>query len=166
MSELEKTLILIKPDGVERNLIGKIIARYEEAGLKVVDMKMLTPSLDLVERHYPDSMAESLGRKAEKAGAKIDDYKEHGKKVLNWLRNYLTSGRVVAMILEGEDAIARARTVTGYTDPAAAEKGTIRGDFGEDSILQATKEGRVVRNLIHASGDKEEAEREIKLWFG
>lgn len=164
--ETERTLVVIKPDGVERGMVEEIIKRYEKAGLKIVKRKKLTVDKEFVKKHYPDSMAKVLGSKAQAAGAKIDNLEEHGKKVLGWLRGYISSGPVVALIIEGKNAIKRVREVTGYTDPATAEKGTIRGDLGNDSILKATEEGRVVYNLIHASGNKEEAEAEIKLWFG
>lgn len=161
---MDRTFVMIKPDGVKRNLIGRIISRYEEGGLKVVAMKMLTPSMALASKHYPDSMAEAIGQKSIAAGEKVDDAKAQGMKILGWLRDFITSGPVVAMMLEGEDAATRARKITGYTDPSTADKGTVRWDFGEDSILKANREKRPVKNLIHAS-DKENAEKEIKLWF-
>ncbi len=163
----EQTLVLIKPDGVQRNLIGKIIAYYEAAGLKITALKMLRVSQQLISRHYPeeDEYMISLGKKSEKAGDKILDYKEQGRMIVHGLRKYLTEGPVVAMIIEGEEAIQKVRKITGYTDPASAEKGTIRGDLGVDNILKANSEKRSVRNLIHASGNREEAEHEIKLWL-
>ncbi len=160
-----KTLVIIKPDGVQKNLIGKIIQRYEEAGLRVVALKMLKPSMDLAKMHYPDSMAPIIGEKSVKAGEKVKDVKEQGMKVLGWLRNFITSSSVVAMILEGEDAVKNVRKISGYTDPSTADVGTIRRDYGTDSILKANAEGRPVYNLLHASGTPEEAEHEIKLWF-
>jgi len=165
---MERTLLIIKPDGVERNLIGKIIDYYEKAGLKITAMKMLTVSKELVSKHYPEDpkWMEELGKKGEKAGEKVDNYMEYGQFVVRTLRDYLSMGPVVAIILEGENAIKKAREITGYTDPSAAEKGTLRGDLGEDSILKANKENRSAYNLVHASGNPEEAEREIKLWFG
>ncbi|MBI2583303.1 MAG: nucleoside-diphosphate kinase [Candidatus Aenigmarchaeota archaeon] len=163
----ERTLVIIKPDGVERNLIGKIIDYYERGGLKITAMKMVRADKALVGRHYPedDEYMTTLGKKSEKAGEKIKDYKAMGRKIVGWLRTYITRGPVVAMVLEGTNAIQRVREITGYTDPSAAEKGTIRGDLGNDSILKANKERRSAENLIHASGNREEAEREIKLWF-
>lgn len=165
---IEQTLVLIKPDGVKRNHIGKIVSYYEEAGLKVKKLKLVQADREILEQHYPEDeeYMESLGKKSEKAGDKIDNYVEQGRKIVRGLRDYLTSGPIVAMILEGEDAIALVRKVTGYTDPASAEKGTIRGDLGEDTILEANRENRPVRNLIHASGNSEEAEKEMALWFG
>jgi nucleoside-diphosphate kinase len=163
----EKTLVIIKPDGVQRGLTGKIISYYEAGGLKITAMKMMQPSEELVGRHYPeeDGYLISLGKKSEKAGDKVEDYREQGLMIVRGLRKYVSSGPVVAIIFECEDAIKKVRAITGYTDPASAEKGTIRGDFGADSILQANREKRAVRNLIHASGNQEEAEKEIALWF-
>ena len=164
---MEKTLVVVKPDGVQRNLTGEIIKRYQEAGLKLVALKMLKVKQSLIKKHYPEEEAYvvSLGKKSEKAGEKIDDYYKQGMMIIRGLRKYLTEGPVVAMILEGEGAIQKVREVTGYTDPVSAAKGTIRGDFGQDNILQANKEKRSVKNLIHASGNPEEAQKEIALWF-
>jgi nucleoside-diphosphate kinase len=163
----EKTLVLVKPDGVERNLTGEIIARFEKAGLVISALKMMKVSRELISKHYPaeDEYLISLGKKSEKAGDVVPDYKKQGLMIVEGLRLYLTSGPVVAMVVKGENAIQRVRSIAGYTDPSAAEKGTIRGDFGQDSILKANKEKRSVKNLVHASGNREEAEKEIALWF-
>lgn len=164
---MERTLVVIKPDGVERNLTGEIIRRYEKAGLKLKALKLVQVDKDLVSRHYPaeKDYLISLGKKSEKAGDEIEDYETQGRMIVEGLRKYISSGPVVAMILAGEKAIKRVREITGYTDPAKAEPGTIRGDLGEDSILEANKEERACRNLVHASGDPEEAKKEIGLWF-
>jgi nucleoside-diphosphate kinase len=165
---IQQTLVLIKPDATKRHLIGEIISRYEKEGLEVVEMKFFNPvSEELAGKHYPsdDEYLISIGRKSVAAGDQVDDLLEQGKKLMKTARDYFTSGPLVAMVLKGEDAIKEVRRVTGYTDPSAADKGTIRGDLGEDSILQANKEGRIAYTLVHASGDPEEAEREIKLWF-
>lgn len=164
----DRTLVIIKPDGVERKLEDKIKKYYTDAGLKIVKEKKMTASLALMKKHYPDSMAFSLGEKSKKAGENLKTSAEilaFGRKIVSWLRNYLLSGPVIAMIIEGPDAIKKVREITGYTDPKSADKGTIRGDLGNDSILKANKEKRCVRNLIHASGTRAEAEKEIKLWF-
>ena len=165
---IQSTLVLIKPDGVKRNLIGKIINRFEKASIRVVDLKMLTADMSIAEKHYgaDEDYLRSIGQKSQDAGDKVDNLLEQGRKIINSMRSFLISGPIVAMILEGEDAIPAVRRIAGYTDPSAAEKGTIRGDLGQDSILKANKEGRPVYNLIHASGNLEEAEKEIKLWFG
>ncbi|MBI2595263.1 nucleoside-diphosphate kinase [Candidatus Daviesbacteria bacterium] len=164
---IEQTLVLIKPDGVKRSLIGEIIKRYESASLIVVDLKLLRAEKDIVGQHYPeeDEYMISLGKKSAAAGDEVGDFKEHGRMIVRALREYITSGPIAAVVLEGDDAIARVRKITGYTDPKSADKGTIRGDLGEDSILEANREKRPVKNLIHASGTMEEAKREIKLWF-
>jgi nucleoside-diphosphate kinase len=164
---VEKTLVLIKPDGVKRNLTGEIIKRFEDAGLKLVALKMLAADEQLISKHYPmdREYLVSLGKKSEKAGDRIADYEAQGRMIVEGLRKYLTSGPVIAMVLKGDDAINRVRKITGYTDPVKAEPGTIRGDFGEDSIIEANREKRACRNLIHASGNPEEAEKEIRLWF-
>lgn len=163
---IQKTLILIKPDGVLRNLIGDIISRYEKAGLKVLNLRLLDAPPEVVEKHYPmdEDYLRSIGEKSVKAGEEVSDTVEQGRKVVTWLRNFITSGPIVAMVLEGEEAIPQARKVTGYTDPSTAEAGSIRGDFGTDSILEANRDGRPVYNLIHASGNPEEAEFEISIW--
>jgi nucleoside-diphosphate kinase len=142
---MERTLVLIKPDGVERNLIGEIIRRFEAGGLKVRDMKMSTPSKEFVKTHYA---------------------MHKGKPFFDMLIDYLAGKPVVAMILEGTNAVSKVREITGSTDPSKAEKGTIRGDLGNDSRERADKEHRSIYNLIHASGTKDEAETELKLWFG
>jgi len=166
---MEQTLVVIKPDGVQRNLVGKIISYYEAGGLKVSAMKMINVSRDLISRHYSSNKDYllSIGQKGVKAGENLDtedDLLGYGMMIVEGLRSYMTSGPVVAMILEGEDAIKRARAITGYTDPATADKGTIRGDMGLDTIAKANSEKRPVRNLIHASGNHEEAIHEIALW--
>lgn len=162
----EQTLVLIKPDGVKRSLIGEIISRYERAGLKVVKLKMLTAPKEIIKKHYPSDVDYliSLGKKSASSDDQINDFLAQGQKIVNWLRAFIVSGKVVAMVLEGEDGIALTRTITGHTDPHSAQKGTIRGDLGEDSILKANREGRPVYNLVHASGNPEEAQAEIKLW--
>lgn len=164
---VQRTLILIKPDAMERNLADEIIKRYQAAGLKVVKRKDMMALLDIVEKHYPmdPTYLRSIGEKTIAAGQKVKSAEDQGRKVVSWLRKFITSGPIVVLLLEGEDAVSVARKVTGFTDPQTAEKGTIRGDLGTDSILVANKEERPVYNLIHASGSEEEAAKEIKLWF-
>lgn len=163
---IQKTLVLIKPDGVVRNLIGDIVGRYEKAGLKVVNMRLLDAPAEVIDRHYPmdEDYLRSIGEKSQKAGEEVSDTVEQGRKVVTWLRTFITSGPIVAMVLEGEEAIPLVRKITGYTDPSTADKGSIRGDLGTDSILAANRDGRPVYNLIHASGNVQEAEFEISIW--
>jgi len=158
--------VILKPDALERNLTGAIIKRFEDAGLKIRDMKYHKKiDAELLKRHYPDTMALAVGKKAQLATPTITDPYSHGLKVLDRLRSYFTRGPVLAIRFGGEEAITLARKVTGYTDPSAADKGTIRGDFGVDSILKSTNEERACENLIHASGNPEEAKNELDLWF-
>jgi len=163
---IQETLVILKPDALERNLIGAIIKYYEDVGLKVLDMRYCKKTRQgQLKKHYPDSMALGIGKKAQAAVPSITDPEAHGMKVLGKLREYFGRGPVLAMRIGGDDAIKEVRRVTGYTDPATAEKGTIRGDLGLDSIERSTAEGRAVENLVHASGNPEEAEEELGLWL-
>lgn len=166
---VSQTLIIIKPDGVEGGFTDEIIRRYKVAGLKVVKRKDWEKApLDIIEKHYPmdPDYLRSIGEKTIAAGQVVKSAEDQGRKVVGWLRNFITSGPIVVMVLEGEDAIKVARKFTGFTDPSTAEKGTIRGDLGTDTILKANMEQRPVYNLIHASGNEQEAKKEISLWFG
>jgi len=165
---IQQTLIIIKPDGVSGGFTDEIIRRYEAVGLKVIKRKDMMAPLDVVEKHYPmdPDYLRSIGEKTIAAGQAVTSAEDQGRKVVGWLRKFITSGPIVVMVLEGEDAVVLARKTTGFTDPSTAEKGTIRGDLGIDSILLANKEERPVYNLIHASGNPDEAQKEIKLWFG
>lgn len=170
----ERTLVLIKPDGIQRTLIGEIIQRYERAGLKLVAMKMMTVTPDHVEKHYTldPNWRTVTGQKT------IDSYKKKGLQppsedpleitavILKNLKKYLTCGPIVAMVWQGLHAVKIVRKITGGTEPLTSDVGTIRGDLVLDSYQFADQgEGRAVRNLIHASGSVEEAEMEIKHWF-
>ncbi len=171
----EKTLVIIKPDGVQRSLIGEIIKRYERAGLKLVALKMTIPSEELATRHYyevgGDAWIEEVGRKAssayEKRGLKspYKTYTENGQAVLKANAKYLSAGPIVVMVWQGNKAVELVRKITGGTEPLTSDVGTIRGDFTLDSYAMADVDERSVRNLIHASGTTEEAEKEIKIWL-
>ncbi len=165
---VQRTLIIIKPDGVKGGFTDEIIRRYKKAGLKVVKRKDMMAPLQIVEKHYPMDPVylRSIGEKTIAAGQAVSSAEDQGRKVVGWLRKFITSGPIVVMVLEGEDAVALARKTTGFTDPQSAEPGTIRGDLGTDNILNANREERPVYNLIHASGNPEEAQKEINLWFG
>jgi nucleoside-diphosphate kinase len=168
---------MIKPDGVERKLIGEVVKRIEESGLKVVAIKMRKTAKDFAEKFYPSSEEwyKNIGVRAkeafEKQGLDVKKYYgtdvplDMGKVVKKWLVDFICSGPVVAMVVEGEDAVAKIRKLSGYTFPDLADRGTIRGDFGMDSVEKANREGRSIRNIVHSSGSREEAEREIGLWF-
>jgi nucleoside-diphosphate kinase len=169
----ERTLVVIKPDGVQRSLIGEIIKRYERLGLKLLAVKMLVPTVDFVEKHYTldPNWRRVTGEKT------IKGYKDKGlvppsedpleitAKVLANLKKYLTSGPVVAMVWQGAHAVKIIRKITGGTEPLTSDVGTIRGDFVLDSYSMSDTDNRAVRNLIHASGSPVEAEMEIKHWF-
>lgn len=169
----EKTLIVIKPDGVQRTLIGEIIKRYERVGLKLVGIKMMVPTEDFIEKHYTldPEWRRITGEKRIKAALDAGeeppsrDPLEITDLVLKKLRKYMTSGPVVAMVWQGAHAVDVVRKVTGGTEPRNSDIGTIRGDFVLDSYLMADTDGRSVRNLVHASGSVEEANNEIKHWF-
>ncbi|MCK4539976.1 nucleoside-diphosphate kinase [Candidatus Parcubacteria bacterium] len=171
----EKTLVIIKPDGVQRSLIGEIIKRYERVGLKLIGLKMIIPTEEQATTHYydvgGDEWIEEVGRKAaeayEKKGEKspYKTYSENGWAVLKANAKYLSSGPVVAMVWQGAGAIELVRKITGFTAPLLADVGTIRGDLTLDSFALADTDQRSVRNLIHASGTVEEAEKELKIWF-
>jgi nucleoside-diphosphate kinase len=175
---LERTLIILKPDAVKRKLCGKIISMFEEAGFNIVDAKLITPSRELVDRHYPNNNKWyiAVGNKSisnfTEQGLNIsevmgtDDALTIGKKIKEWLIDYMTSGPVMAMVLEGNNAIKNVRKMCGNTIPASAEPSTIRGRFSIDSSDVANAEHRPVHNLIHASGEVDEAKYEISLWFG
>lgn len=167
---LQKTLVLIKPDGVKRNLIGQIIARFEERGLKVLNLEMLTADEALLRKHYQlDNRDYIIGLgHVDTTGwtpEQIEEKYQKSYKIIEALQKFMMTGPIVKMILEGEEAVPLVREIVGKTDPSKADKGTIRGDFGEDSFAKSDEEGRAVYNLVHASGTPEEAEQEISLWF-
>ncbi len=174
---IERTFVMVKPDGVQRGLIGEVIGRLEARGLKVVGLKMVKPSLEHVDNHYPKDEAwiERLGHKGftvfEEYGIDPKEYmgtndkKIAGKMVREWLVNYLTEAPVIAMIIEGVHAIDMVRKIAGNTLPSKAEIGTIRGDYSVDSPAAANLEGRAIKNIMHASETVEEAEHEIAHWF-
>ena len=169
----EKTLVLLKPDTVQRNLIGDIINRFERVGLKIVALKFVVPTKEQAYTHYVKNEAEitALGQRSidgkRKGGAVVDeDPTELGKKIIDRLVRFLNSGPVVAMVLQGHQAIAITRKIVGSTEPLQSAMGTIRGDYTVDSYLIADTDDRAVRNLVHASANAQEAEYETKVWFG
>lgn len=169
----ERTFVFIKPDGVQRTLVGEIVRRYERTGLKLLGLKMLVPTEAHVEKHYMlhPGWKKTVGEKS------IESYVKKGKKppsdnplvvgeqVMERLKKYLTSGPVVAMVWQGAHAVGIVRKLTGGTEPLSSDVGTIRGDFVLDSYVMADTDDRAIRNLIHASGTVEEAEAEIPHWF-
>lgn len=171
----ERTLVIIKPDGVQRALVGEIIKRYERVGLKLIAIKITIPTEDEASRHYyevgGDEWIEEVGRKArisyEKKGA-VSPYgtnRDNGLAVLKSNINYLSCGAVICMVWQGNQAVALVRKITGKTEPLTSDVGTIRGDFTLDTYELADTDHRSVRNLIHASGTVKDAEKEIAIWF-
>lgn len=169
----ERTLVLIKPDGVQRSLIGEIIRRYERTGLKLVGLKFIIPTAEMIKTHYllNEGWLESVGKKSKEAYLKkglqppFDDPIKCGEAVLERLVKYLTSGPVVVMVWQGNEAVGVIHKITGGTEPLTSDVGTIRGDFTIDSYQLGDTDDRAVRNLIHCSGSVQEAEKEIKIWF-
>ncbi len=173
----EKTLVLIKPDGVKRGLVGEIIRRAEQRGLKIVALRMFQATRSELEKHYSSSeenlkvMGEKTIANYEKYGMDIlkavgtNDSLVLGKQVHSWILDFMTSGPIVKIIVQGIHAVEMMRKLVGNTIPAQAEMGTIRGDFSVDSAILANAQKRGIRNLVHASGTIAEAEKEIALWF-
>lgn len=172
-SELtERSLVLIKPDGVYRGLIGEVIKRFEFHGLKLVGLKLIRANLDLVGKHYKYDVAwlESVGKKSKEAYSKLGininkKELEIGEGVRSMLMEYITSGPVVAMVLEGPHAVEMVRKIVGPTEPKSAPLGTIRGDFSVDSYPLSDSQKRPIKNIIHCSGSVAEAKEEISVWF-
>lgn len=169
----EQTLVIIKPDGVQRSLIGEVIGRFERIGLKLVAIKMLVPTAEMIEKHYTLDPQWRLvtGEKRIKAARDSgqvppsEDPYEITRVVLEKLKDYMTSGPVVAMVWQGAHAIKIVRKLVGSTEPLTSDVGSIRGDFVLDSYEMADQDSRSVRNVMHASGSVKEATDEIKHWF-
>jgi len=169
----ERTLVIIKPDGVQRSLIGEVIKRYENVGFKLIGMKMLVPTIEQVEQHYTldPEWRRVTGEKTIKGyrdkglTPPSEDPLEITAKILEGLKKYMTSGPVIAMVWQGAHAVKIIRKLTGGTEPLTSDVGSIRGDYVHDSYQMSDVDGRAIRNIIHASGSPEEAEMEIKHWF-
>jgi len=141
---IEQTLVLVKPDGVSRGLIGEVIKRFEQRGLKIAGLKMVKIDTDFSKKHYADHV---------------------DKEFYKGLENFIVSGPVVAIVIEGVDAIENVRKIVGETESKSAIPGTIRGDFSHVSYSHADEKGIAIKNIIHASGNKEDANKELSLWF-
>lgn len=169
----ERTLVIIKPDGIQRGLIGEIMGRYERLGLKLAGLKLMVPTEEQIEGHYllDPSWKRSVGEKSIESYRKkgetppSDDPIAVGTMVVERLKRYMTAGPVICMVWEGAHAVELVRKVTGGTEPRSSNVGTIRGDFVVDSYQMADMDNRAIRNLIHASGSVPEAEAEIPHWF-
>ena len=173
----EKTVLIIKPDGVKRGLVGEIISRIERRGLKFIALQMVWATKDQIDGHYPKDEA-WIKRLGEKTLKNYMDYgvdaKEElgtadplkiGHMVRSWLVDYMTSGPLVKAIVSGIHAVDMVRKIAGPTMPAQAEMGTIRGDFSVDDATVANKDKRAIHNILHGSETQEEAEHEIRYWF-
>ncbi len=174
----EKTFLMVKPDGVRKGLIGEVIRRLEQRDLKIVAIEMFQPTKEEIDNHYPKDKEwiTRLGEKTLNTYEKYninpkdeigtDDPFKLGTEVRGWLVEYMTSAPLVRMVVQGIHAVDMVRKIAGPTMPYLADMGTIRGDFSNDSPLLANMEKRAVGNIVHASETPEEAEHEIKHWFG
>lgn len=174
---MERTLVLVKPDGVQRKLVGEVIRRFEMSGLKIVGLKMVRPSKTLASQNYPDTKEwyEKVGTRSistfKEMGVDIkskfgtDNAEEIGKQIKGWLVRFLASDRVIAMVLEGNRAVDHVRRIVGETDPLKAAAGTIRGDLSIDNVIHGNSVNRPMVNVVHASGNLAEAATEINVWF-
>ncbi|MGH3713732.1 MAG: nucleoside-diphosphate kinase [Micromonosporaceae bacterium] len=147
MATLERTLVLLKPDAVARGLVGRLIQRFEDAGLKIVGTKMKHMDAGMTRKHY------------------FDLEERHGAGVYNATASFIQQGPVIALVLEGAEAVTNVRRLVGPTYPDQAAPGTIRGDFAHHSKAYTEAEHKAVANLVHASGNTEEAKYEVELWF-
>lgn len=172
MLHKERTFVIIKPDGIQRSLVGDIIQRFERAGLKIVAMKFGIADEQKLWAHYNKDDAWYLkkgtgiveNRKA--AGMEVTKEPiEYGKDIIRALVKYITSGPVVMLCLQGNQAVAVVKKLTGGTEPATSDVGTIRGDYTLDSYQMANVDERAVRNLIHCSDNLDDATREVAMWF-
>ncbi len=147
---IQRTLVVCKPDAVQRGIVGEILQRFERVGLKIVGMKMVMPDEELYEKHY-----EEIGKMITRRGEQTFKYN----------LAYMMTGPVVALCLEGVEAVPLVRKIVGPTEPKSAEMGTIRGDYSHMSFGYSDAKGTGVPNLVHASGSVEEAKQEVALWF-
>ena len=176
-SKEEKTVLLVKPDGVKRGLVGDIVSRIEQRGLKIIALKMLNVSSEKAHGHYlgTEPWLVGMGNKTLENYEKYSkdavkelgtaDPKKIGEMIHKWNVDYLTSGPMVAVLIKGLHAIDMVRKIVGNTLPSKADMGTFRGDYSVDSPTLANEDKRAIRNLVHASGDPDESAHEVKYWF-
>ncbi len=169
---IERTLILVKHDGVQRGLVGDLLQRFEKKGLKIAGLKMVQPTKEMALKHYVmtpawiKKLATNTRTAAEKKSLKITETDEQiASRVRDWNVSYLTEGPIVAIVFEGYHAIEVGRKIVGPTNAKDAELGTFRGDYTVESYELADTNQRTIRSIVHASGTKEEAANEIPLWF-
>ena len=168
----ERTFVILKPDAVQRTLIGEVIMRLERTGLKMIGLKMIVATREQASAHYgkDNAWCEKVGGRIiadiEREGKKpTKSALAYGKEILDGLLDFLTSSPIIIMALEGNQAVGVTKKIVGGTEPLTSDVGTIRGDFTSDSYEIAGIDARAVRNLVHCSDAVDEAEREIKVWF-
>lgn len=168
----ERSLVIIKPDGVQRALMGEIIGRFERTGLKFISMKLIVPKAEQCWEHYNKDeewfMKKGTRIVEDRKAQNLPIEKEamdYGKDIIQSNVDFFTSGPVLAMVIEGNQSVAIVKKIVGGTEPTTSDVGTIRGDLTVDSYALSSIDNRAVRNLIHCSDSPEEAEREIKIWF-
>lgn len=168
----EQTLVIVKPDGIQRSLMGEILMRIERTGLKFVAVKFLLPKADQCWKHYnkDDEWFMKKGTRIvddrTAQGLPIEkEAKEYGKDIIQSNVDFFTSGPVLAVVIEGNQSVAIVKKLVGGTEPTTSDVGTIRGDLTVDSYALSSIDNRAVRNLIHCSDSPEEAQREIPIWF-
>ena len=168
----ERTFVILKPDAVQRTLMGEVIKRIERTGLKTIGMRMIVATREQAAAHYgkDDAWCERVGGRItaniEKEGKVADKTAlEYGREILDGLFDFLTASPIVILAFEGNKAVGVVKKIVGGTEPLTSDVGTIRGDYTSDSYDIAGIDGRAVRNLVHCSDEVAEAERELKLWF-
>ena len=168
----ERTLVILKPDAIQRGLVGDLLKRFENTGLKLIAMKMMVPKEELVWKHYNkdeawfQSKGEKLVENLKAAGLPIEkEAIEYGREIIGALVKFMTASPVIPMVWEGNQSVAIIKKIVGSTEPATSAVGTIRGDYTLDSYEISNLDGRAVRNLVHRTDDPSESEREISLWF-
>lgn len=171
--QTERSLVLAKPDALQRGLVGELISRCERIGMKLVAIKMVRPTAPDADKHYnlTEEWGKAVFNKA-KAGYEeqgkefpYESWEEYSKFIKDGLIEYLQAGPIVAMVWEGVGAVKLIRKLVGKTDPYSSEPGTYRGDYAIDSFNMANEQNRPIRNLVHASGEVDEAKHEIGVWF-
>lgn len=172
MEKMEKTFVAVKPDGLQRHLMGEMVSRFEKRGLKLLGAKLIAPKKEQVLQQYPDDEEwyMSLGTRTlegyKEKGVQIDKTPiEIGKMIRDQLVDYISDRPLFAMVWAGPHAVELGRKTVGHTNPLKADIGSIRGDYSMESYWLADDMNRAIQNLVHASGSPEEAEREIKIWF-
>lgn len=168
---MERTLVILKPDTIQRAITGEIITRFEKAGLKIIGMKMMVPEMELLKKHYPDELIPIVGNKTKEDwdayGVEYGEtVEEIGEMIVTATRKFMQSAPVIAMVLEGGHAVEIVRKMVGKTGPKDSAPGTIRGDYAHLSLGRASLQKKGAANIVHASGSVNEAKQEIEMWFG